>query len=279
MSSWLVSSELADSATPRLSVREFETSAQAVLGCRYGPGSRTQENRPLGHPQRGLRGELQHFLARAARCARAHATATFALGNVAHDRSWKTVIAFGSAFAIWRRTSRRGVDMCRQSCEYFAFCGGGPPANKFFENGTIASTETLFCRLHKKACLDVALTRAGKDPGGGSAVVNACRFRLRTAFPPVRGLVAHKLSVGPAWRSPREESDALVRDAAGSGRRHSPLQPAAAPASGIGRSCWSRPRTQTAALHGVRRLRRPRRRLSGVQGAGLAAGVRSWRSR
>jgi uncharacterized protein len=34
-----------------------------------------------------------------------------------------------------------------------------PPANKYFENGTFASTETLFCRLHKKVCLDVALAR------------------------------------------------------------------------------------------------------------------------
>jgi uncharacterized protein len=53
----------------------------------------------------------------------------------------------------------RGVDLCRQGCPYFAFCGGGAPANKYFENGTFASTETLFCRLHKQVCLDVALER------------------------------------------------------------------------------------------------------------------------
>ena len=43
------------------------------------------------------------------------------------------------------------------------FCGGGPPANKFFENGTFASTETLFCRLHKKVCLDVTLALLEQD--------------------------------------------------------------------------------------------------------------------
>jgi uncharacterized protein len=47
--------------------------------------------------------------------------------------------------------------LCHATCVYFRFCGGGPPANKYFENGTIASTETLFCRLHKKVCIDVAL--------------------------------------------------------------------------------------------------------------------------
>ncbi len=47
--------------------------------------------------------------------------------------------------------------MCREGCAYFPFCGGGAPANKHFENGTFASTETLSCRLHLKVCLDVTL--------------------------------------------------------------------------------------------------------------------------
>jgi hypothetical protein len=46
--------------------------------------------------------------------------------------------------------------------------------------------------------------------------VNACRFRLAPRFH-LSVDWSHKLSVGPAWRSPREERDALVRDAAGSG--------------------------------------------------------------
>ena len=50
-----------------------------------------------------------------------------------------------------------GVEMCRQECPYFAFCGGSAPANKFFENGTFASTETMSCRLQKQVCLDVTL--------------------------------------------------------------------------------------------------------------------------
>src|SRR5260370_40058138 len=38
--------DLALAADPPLSVREFETSAGALLGPRYGAGSRTQENKP-----------------------------------------------------------------------------------------------------------------------------------------------------------------------------------------------------------------------------------------
>lgn len=41
---------------------------------------------------------------------------------------------------------RAGVARCRSECEYFMFCGGGAPANKFYENGTFASTATLQCR-------------------------------------------------------------------------------------------------------------------------------------
>ena len=38
--------DLAYTANPPMSVREFETSAGAVLNARYGQGSRTQENKP-----------------------------------------------------------------------------------------------------------------------------------------------------------------------------------------------------------------------------------------
>jgi len=50
-----------------------------------------------------------------------------------------------------------GVAACRQECEYFAVCGGGAPSNKYFENGTFRSTETQYCRLTKKAVIDLVL--------------------------------------------------------------------------------------------------------------------------
>jgi hypothetical protein len=52
----------------------------------------------------------------------------------------------------------------RASCRYFPFSGGGPPGNKYFENGAFASTETLFCRLHMKACLDVTADWLERPP-------------------------------------------------------------------------------------------------------------------
>ena len=37
--------------------------------------------------------------------------------------------------------------------------GGGAPVNKLSENGSFASTETLYCRLTRQAMLDVVLDK------------------------------------------------------------------------------------------------------------------------
>jgi uncharacterized protein len=51
-----------------------------------------------------------------------------------------------------------GRSQCRQSCAYFGVCGGGTPANKAFELGTLAGTETMHCRLTQKVVHDVVAT-------------------------------------------------------------------------------------------------------------------------
>jgi len=53
---------------------------------------------------------------------------------------------------------RTGVERCRSECEYFMFCGGGAPANKFYENGTFASTATMQCRTTVMAFAEAYLT-------------------------------------------------------------------------------------------------------------------------
>jgi uncharacterized protein len=77
----------------------------------------------------------------------------FMLGNVLRD-------SFDDAkksprFVALDGDIEAGVAACRDSCPYFDACGGGAPANKYFENGSMRSTETLYCRLTKKALIDV----------------------------------------------------------------------------------------------------------------------------
>jgi uncharacterized protein len=83
---------------------------------------------------------------------RAERFGDFVLGNVARagyvdalqspamQRLWSAVVA--------------GVEACERHCAYFAFCGGGAPANKWFENGDLASAETLYCRSMVQRPLD-----------------------------------------------------------------------------------------------------------------------------
>jgi uncharacterized protein len=62
-------------------------------------------------------------------------------------------------FKAIAREIAEGVAMCQAECRYFGLCGGGAPSNKLAENGSFASTETVFCRLTQKASIDVMLDR------------------------------------------------------------------------------------------------------------------------
>ena len=81
----------------------------------------------------------------------------FALGNVMTD-------SFDAVFTTpkFRQLSNdisAGVRSCATTCQYFPFCGGGAPVNKYFENGSFRSTETMFCRLTKKTVLDLVVRK------------------------------------------------------------------------------------------------------------------------
>lgn len=55
---------------------------------------------------------------------------------------------------------RQGTEACRQTCCYFDYCGGGAPVNKLFENGSLASAETLYCRSMVQRPIEVVLAQA-----------------------------------------------------------------------------------------------------------------------
>jgi uncharacterized protein len=148
--------ELACSAEPPLSLREFDTAAGALRSVRYGPGARTQENKPWAIVNVDCEGNFSTYSPELLGLSSSR-HGSFALGNVARDQLEDVVAS--ERFRLLEADVAEGVELCRERCPYFLFCGGGPPANKFYENGTFASTETLFCRLHKQVCLAVALDR------------------------------------------------------------------------------------------------------------------------
>jgi uncharacterized protein len=90
----------------------------------------------------------------------------FVLGNVANQ-------TFESAcqtpkFQRLYREMQQGVTLCQQSCDYFGLCGGGAGSNKYWENGTFASTETQACRYRIKAVADIALEALENALGMGA---------------------------------------------------------------------------------------------------------------
>ncbi|GAA2088816.1 cyclophane-forming radical SAM/SPASM peptide maturase GrrM/OscB [Actinomadura alba] len=85
----------------------------------------------------------------------------FTIGNV-----WKDSIRDAmksDRFRALLAEIDEGVRLCGASCRYFPLCGGGAPSNKWFENDTFASTETLECRLTKQAVIDVVLDGITQD--------------------------------------------------------------------------------------------------------------------
>ncbi|MGD0491260.1 MAG: cyclophane-forming radical SAM/SPASM peptide maturase GrrM/OscB [Steroidobacteraceae bacterium] len=63
----------------------------------------------------------------------------------------------GAVMRAMLRDIAAGVELCRQSCEYFSVCGGGAPVNKLFENGSFNSARTSFCDLTQKVPIDLIL--------------------------------------------------------------------------------------------------------------------------
>lgn len=76
----------------------------------------------------------------------------FCFGNILRD-SFNDLLD-NAASITTANEIRAGVDLCRKSCRYFGVCGGGSPSNKMFENKSLASGETLFCRLSIQAAAD-----------------------------------------------------------------------------------------------------------------------------
>ena len=79
----------------------------------------------------------------------------FILGNVLHD-SLKSV-CYQKKFQRIYQDMAAGVELCRNTCDYFGVCGGGAGSNKYWENGTFNSAETNACKYRIKIVTDIVL--------------------------------------------------------------------------------------------------------------------------
>jgi uncharacterized protein len=101
----------------------------------------------------------------------------FCFGNI-KDVDKVTDIAKGAKFKQVSEDIQAGVRLCSESCEYFSLCGGGAPSNKYYENSSFASAETMFCRYTIKLPIDIVLADLEESLGINPPVLEAAG-RLR----------------------------------------------------------------------------------------------------
>jgi uncharacterized protein len=147
--------DLCESQPGTLSVREIGSAFHAIVN----PESQKYGN-PLTEPLRMLTvsvdGDLSTFSPELLGYE-SDRYGSFVFGNI-HQNELSSLLD-DAKFKFVNAEIERGLAQCKSGCEYFDLCRGGAPVNKFFENGSFDSTETLFCRLTKKAVIDVVLAR------------------------------------------------------------------------------------------------------------------------
>lgn len=79
----------------------------------------------------------------------------FIFGNI--DEVLVSEIHLNANFNKVKNEIEKGVKQCKQTCDYFELCYGGTPSNKFFENGSFDSTETIDCLYTKKYMADLVI--------------------------------------------------------------------------------------------------------------------------
>lgn len=76
----------------------------------------------------------------------------FIIGNVYHENILE-IIKNADKIDYYKEWVK-GNKKCFEECAYYSYCGGGQASNKYFENGSVNTTETMFCINTRKALID-----------------------------------------------------------------------------------------------------------------------------
>lgn len=86
---------------------------------------------------------------------------SFSFGNVTRDHFLDAVET--PKFQQVLGDIQSGIKRCAATCTYYGYCGGGAPANKYYENGAFSSGQTMYCRYSVQMPLDIVLADIEKD--------------------------------------------------------------------------------------------------------------------
>lgn len=134
------------------SIREIDDLIERIFHAQH--GVRSQANTPLAVVSFDCDGNMSTLSPELLTLSHPRYP-DFLFGNVFYNRL-EDMLSHPTFVRI-NAEVQRGVARCRDTCEYFVFCGGGSPANKLSETGSFAATETAHCRLKIKATTDVLI--------------------------------------------------------------------------------------------------------------------------
>ena len=135
-------------------VREFEMLKQLICYGSDAAPPRNQQIRPFAILSIGTNGDFTTFSPELLSMD-GEKYGHFQLGNLLHSSPASATAS--KRFRDIYEDILAGAALCEATCDYYNLCGGGAPGNKFFENRTFASAETMYCKYNVKIIADVML--------------------------------------------------------------------------------------------------------------------------
>jgi uncharacterized protein len=138
----------------RINIREFDHILACIRNLQTDPSffREPDEVVPFGIITVSRAGGISTFAPELASTA-SKEYENFVLGNVLTDTP--DDVEKGSPFQRLARDVLVGRDLCRQTCQYYALCGGGFQSNRVSEHQSLRATETQTCKLHRQTLIDV----------------------------------------------------------------------------------------------------------------------------
>jgi uncharacterized protein len=150
----------------KLTIREFENARGAIKGTHVqdcpSPDLRNEQTLPYAILTVAWDGSMTAFSPELID-ASSKDYGDFILGNILRDPLPE--IFSSPKFKQIASAIDEGCKRCAETCQYFSVCGGGAPSNKYFENGSFASTETVYCRSVIQIPIDIMLAQAEMQLG------------------------------------------------------------------------------------------------------------------
>lgn len=150
--------ELAMERQQYIGIREVDSSLRAIQG--HGKPVRNEQTEPFRIISVDCEGNVSTFSPEL--LGQQHERyGSFCFGNLL-EHDFEEIAARVESSKLYADI-KEGIRQCREACAYYGVCGGGAPSNKIYENGSAASTETVYCRAYMRG-IDAVLDLMERIP-------------------------------------------------------------------------------------------------------------------